>query len=96
MQLHIALSSNTFWQSITSLFCHIPPIPLTCYCVIFLFPQLKQPIEGHYYDDILAIKTAVTEQQHSIPKTAFQTRLKRPAETLATVYQCWGAYFEGN
>jgi hypothetical protein len=41
--------------------------------VFLLYPQLEQPITGQCYDDIVAIKTAVTVQLCSIPESAFQT-----------------------
>jgi hypothetical protein len=52
-------------------------------------------MKGHPYDDIPAIKTAVTQQLHSIPENAFQTCFKDLQKSWQQYINVWGAYFRG-
>jgi hypothetical protein len=72
---------------------HIPQIS---HLVPFLFPRLKRAMKDHRYAEIQAIKTAMTEQLHSIPESAFRN-------CFSGLQKCWqqcicagGDYFEGD
>jgi histone-lysine N-methyltransferase SETMAR len=74
---------------------HVPYSPDLSPCDIFLFPQLKRAMKDHHYADIQAIKTAVTEQLHSIPESAFQSCFNNLKKCWQWCIDAGGDYFEG-
>lgn len=73
---------------------HPPYSPDLSPCDYFLFPKMKCAMKGTMYDDIEAIKTAVTRVVEAIEKPALQKSMRALADRAQRCIDAEGTYFE--
>ena len=61
----------------------------------FLFPKLKGIIKGTYFEDVEAIKRAVTMELTGIPEASFQQCIEVWQRRMEKCIRLEGNYFEG-
>ncbi|GFV32248.1 putative transposase [Trichonephila clavipes] len=65
-------------------------------CDFFLFPKLKNHLEGHHFGILENFQTAVTDQLKAIPISEFHQCYEEWKKRLQRCVASEGSYFEGD
>ena len=93
---HNALSIRQFLAEKNITVLEQPPYsPDLAPCDFFLFPKLKGVIKGTRFEDVEAIKRAVTTELRGIPEESFQQCIEAWQRRMEKCIRLEGDYFEG-
>ena len=74
---------------------HPPYIPDLSPCDFYLFPRLKEMLEGHRFESRCGIGSAVYQCLQHIPKEDYRAAFQKWVDRSKMCVEADGAYFEG-